>query len=73
MEESTEPNEGTRDAERSDAGRSHQADRPPTEQEVADADRARSDETPEDLKSVAEHYEEMAELGANAKGEGKID
>ncbi len=45
------------------------ADRPPTDSEEAAADRATARV---DAGSTAEHYEEMAEIGANVKGEGKI-
>ncbi|HEY0519416.1 MAG TPA: hypothetical protein VGC84_07970 [Ilumatobacteraceae bacterium] len=46
------------------------ADRPPTEEEERAAERAARNV---DLENVAEHYEAMAELGANVEGEGQID
>ena len=65
---STDPNEGTRDAERAEARATHGSDRPPTDEEA----RVAEGQEPVD-GSVAEHYEEMIELGANVKGEGRID
>jgi hypothetical protein len=45
-----------------------------TPEDEAAADRARNDpELAGDQQEVAKHYREMTELGANAKGEGKID
>jgi hypothetical protein len=72
MPEATEPDEGTIEAERVDSGRPHVADRPPTAAEEAEAEAARTGEEASERRSVAEHYEEMAELGAEAKGEGEI-
>jgi len=62
----TRPNAETRDAEREEAAARHDADRAPTKEEEDAADRNTPD--PE----TAEHYEEMAERGANQKGEGRI-
>lgn len=45
------------------------ADRPPTKAEADLADEAAADV---DLDSVGEHYQEMAEVGADVKGEGQI-
>jgi hypothetical protein len=45
-------------------------DRPPTAEEETAAERAAADV---DLESVAEQYEDMAERGANVRGEGQID
>jgi hypothetical protein len=53
MEDNTEPDDKTREAELAEAGKSHAE---------LDADR----------EDVAEHYEEMTELGAHLKGEGEI-
>jgi hypothetical protein len=64
--ERTRPDEQTRQAERAEAGTEAGADRMPTPDEERVADSLESD--PE----VAEHYEEMAERGANQKGEGRI-
>lgn len=46
------------------------ADRAPTPEEERAAERASRDV---DVDAVAEHYEEMTELGKNVKGEGAID
>ena len=48
----------------------HVADRPATEQEAADAARGARDV---DLDEVARHEREMAERGADVKGEGAIE
>ena len=45
------------------------ADREPTSDEENKADEVAGDV---DVEEVAEHYEEMAERGANVEGEGKI-
>jgi hypothetical protein len=63
---STESNEST-DGERFTAPA---PDRPPTEAESAAAERAAKDV---DLDRVSAEYEEMAERGANVKGEGQIE
>lgn len=47
-----------------------QADRMPTPDEERAAERAADDV---DLDQVGEHYEEMAEKGANVRGEGEIE
>jgi hypothetical protein len=72
MPEATEPDEATLEAEQAEAGRAHTADREPTADEVAAADEEYSAEGEEERKEVAEHYQEMAELGAEVKGEGEI-
>jgi hypothetical protein len=72
MPETTEPDERTLEAERTDAGRLRAADRPPTPPEESDADSKRLSSDATQRKSVAEHYAEMAELGAKVKGEGRI-
>ena len=59
--------DATRAADRADAQAAHQPDRMPTSDEAAKADQLKLD--PE----AAKHYEEMAERGANQKGEGRID
>ena len=71
MEDNIEPSARTREAELAEAGKSHTADRPPTSEEEAAAERARA-ELDADGKDVAEHYEEMTELGTHVKGEGEI-
>jgi len=45
------------------------ADRPPTEEEAAAAEKAAADV---DVDEVAEHYEEMTEKGKEVEGEGRI-
>jgi hypothetical protein len=64
--------EGTLEAERADAGEAHVADRAPTSDEEAAAEKA-AKEFEGDSKDAAAHYEEMSDLGAHAKGEGSID
>ena len=62
----TEVSDATRQAEREESEAAHRPDRPPTPEEESVAD-ARSVD-PE----VREHYEEMAETGAESEGEGRI-
>jgi hypothetical protein len=62
----TRPTPDTRAAERDDAQRKAGADREPTAEEAARADELELD--PE----VAEHEREMAERGADQKGEGRL-
>lgn len=66
MPEPTRPSRKTRAAERAEADARAGADRPPTPEEEATAERLDAD--PE----VAEHAEEMAERGAHQRGEGRI-
>lgn len=65
--ETSRPSEATREAERNEAHAEHAPDRPPTANEERSApDRG-------DLKEgVAENFDEMAERGANVKGEGEV-
>jgi hypothetical protein len=72
MEDHTEPDAATQNAERSEAERSHTADRPPSTDEETEADDAYSAEGEDERREVAEHYQEMGELGAEVKGEGEI-
>jgi hypothetical protein len=65
---STRPNKETKDTEREDAKVEAGADRMPTADEEAVAD-----ELPPVDDDVAGAYEEMAERGANQKGEGRVD
>jgi hypothetical protein len=58
----------TRAAEEDEAGVTGRADRPPTEKEERLAEESAVDVD----ESVARHYEEMGEIGANVKGEGEI-
>ena len=71
MEDNTEPDDRTSEAELAEAGKSHTADRLPTAEEEAAAERERA-ELDADREDVAEHYEEMTDLGAHVKGEGEI-
>ena len=59
--------DATREEERREASADHVADRPPSEEEERAAP-GREDLDP----SVEEHFEEMAERGANLKGEGEL-
>ena len=65
--QNSRPSDATHEEEQREAHAEHAPDRPPTgEEEKAAPDRG-------DLKEgVAEHFEEMAERGANVKGEGEI-
>jgi hypothetical protein len=72
-EQHTRPDADTRQSERAQASAAHTADRAPTPDEEADAQRG-ADGLPADEKArVAEHYQEMAERGAHQEGEGKIE
>lgn len=67
----TDPDTPTPDPsdEATDAAAAHDADRPPTDDEARAAEQALPGSDPD---AVAEHYEEMAERGANVQGEGQI-
>jgi hypothetical protein len=67
MANETRPSDKTRAAEASDAKQKAEPDDMPTKEEEAAAERA-GDVDPE----VAEHYKEMAERGADQKGEGRL-
>jgi hypothetical protein len=67
----TVPSDETDAVERVDEHSAHDADRLATPEEEAAADKARS-EFADDEEQVAEHYKDMAEKGANIKGEGEI-
>jgi hypothetical protein len=58
----------TVEADERDARAEHRADRPPTADEEAAAERA-----PELTPDAAEAYEEAIERGANVRGEGQIE
>ncbi len=73
MEDRTEPDQATRDAERSDADRRHEADRPATEVEGKEADEVISQGDPRRRHDVADHEKEMMEIGAAVKGEGELE
>jgi hypothetical protein len=62
----TRPSPETREAESREASRPASADRQPTSEEEALAQRNELDE------GVVEHEKEMAERGAHQKGEGRI-
>ncbi len=62
----TRPNDKTRATEDDDARTPARADREPTADEEKTADGLELD------PKVAEHYEEMAERGANQQGEGRL-
>jgi hypothetical protein len=61
--------DATRAADRRDAGARHGADRAPTPEEERIADEVATDVDP----SSADHYREMAEIGADVEGEGRIE
>jgi len=71
MTEETEPDASTREAEDVDAQQPHSADRAPTAEEAAAAERGLK-EAGGDLDDVAKHEKEMSDLGAHVKGEGEI-
>ena len=52
-----------------DAHAAHVADRPPTSDEKRTAEQVAKDVP----ASAGEHFEEMAEIGADVKGEGQIE
>ena len=62
----TRPTPKTRAAERVDARTTAHADRAPTQEEARRAEELETD------PKVAEHEQEMADRGANQKGEGRI-
>lgn len=66
MSDATKPSPETRAAEREEMDAPHEPDREPTSDEAAAAEAVELD--PE----VVEHEKEMAERGANQKGEGRI-
>ncbi|HVX22812.1 MAG TPA: hypothetical protein VHB02_15795 [Acidimicrobiales bacterium] len=73
MAEHTSPDRETQQAEVEDAAVTGHADRPPTDDEAAAADRAAGDPALSgDQEEVGEHYREMAERGVEQKGEGRI-
>jgi hypothetical protein len=70
MDEHTEPDATTIDAEHAEEGAAHTADREPTAAEEAAAEGYQ--ESDEERQQVAEHYKEMTDIGADVKGEGQI-
>jgi hypothetical protein len=73
MSDQTEPDASTQAEEEAEAGRDHVADRPATEEENERADENYAQSDSDERKSVAEHEEEMMEIGADVKGEGAIE
>jgi hypothetical protein len=69
----TEPDEATVSEQKSEADAAHVADRLPTPDEEAAAEGEYAKEGDEERRDVAAHEQEMNELGAKAKGEGRID
>ena len=67
----TTPDESTEREERAEASQDHVPDQLPTEEQEAAADKFR-DEHADEMEAVARHHKEMDEIGANAKGEGRI-
>jgi hypothetical protein len=70
MSSEDEVSSATKSAEEAEAHAPHEADRAATEEEAAAAERGRGDS--EEQERVAEHAEEMADIGAHVKGEGEI-
>lgn len=64
----TEPDAATDAEDEREAAAPHTADRPPTEEEEAAAERQGDAASP----SVSEAFKKAAETGANVKGEGEI-
>ncbi len=74
MPEPTTPDDATIAAEEGEWESAHVAGPPASEDEERAAVRAQQDPgLGGNRESVAEHYEEMTEKGANEKGEGRID
>jgi hypothetical protein len=71
-EDRTTPDESTEREERIEAARDHRPDREPTKAEEEAADKFRADHAV-DADEVARHEKEMGEIGAEVKGEGRID
>ena len=67
----TVPSHATDAAEQVDEESAHQPDRLATPEEESAADEGR-DRFAGDEEQVAEHYKDMAERGAKAKGKGRI-
>jgi len=72
VDKETELDEGTREAERAEAEEAHVADRPPTSEEEAAAEAA-AKEFEGDGEQAAAHFEELSDIGAKDKGEGRIE
>ncbi len=65
--EHSNPNAKTREEEKREAGAEHKADRVPISVEEQEAEKHKVD------PDVIEHEEEMLQLGAQARGEGRIE
>ncbi len=72
MEERTEPDQATVDAEEAESTRAHVADRHPEAGEEAAADEELEALGEETRREVAAHEQEMNRIGAATKGEGAI-
>ena len=72
VDKDTELDEGTLEAERAEAGEAHGADRPPTSEEEAAAEAA-AEKFEGESKEAAAHFEELSDIGAKDKGEGRIE
>jgi hypothetical protein len=72
MSDDDQQDQATLEAERVDAQQAHVADRAPTADEEAEAEKSQ-ESFAGDKATVAEHYEEMSDIGAHVKGEGAID
>jgi hypothetical protein len=70
MASEDEVSKATKSAEDEESRAPHEADRAATEDEATAADRSRGDS--KDRQEVAEHYEEMSDIGSHVKGEGEI-
>jgi hypothetical protein len=68
-EDRTSPSKQTIAADEAEAAARHEADRAPTPEEERAAEEGSSKV---DMEETSAHYEEMAERGANQKGEGRI-
>jgi hypothetical protein len=74
MDKRTTPSEATREEEQREAVKSHEPDRPPTDEEEEEAEQALADsESSGDRAEVRRNYQDMAERGVQQKGEGKIE
>ncbi len=73
MDKQSEPDVETVEADERDSTHAHVADRPPSNREEQLAERAAQASSSGEMAEVAEHYEEMMRIGADAKGEGRIE
>jgi hypothetical protein len=68
MADHTDPSDATETEEQREANKAHQADRPPTAEEAAAAERKGGVDP-----DVAAAHDKANKVGANVKGEGQID